>query len=77
VNIGVYDVTFYKTDKDGNPVTDDQGNIIKYVHVGAELGAFSWNEVVLPSLDDDCHTYIRESHRDQAREVFKSTLKEV
>lgn len=72
MSIAVYDVTFYKTDKDGNPVTDDQGNIIKYVHIGAELGAFSWNDVILPSLNDGNHTYIKESHRDQARVVQKS-----
>tara|TARA_R100000458_G_C8192957_1_gene186085 strand:+ start:257 stop:487 length:231 start_codon:yes stop_codon:yes gene_type:complete len=72
VSIEVYEVTFYKTDKDGNPVTDDQGNVIKYVNVGAETGAFSWNEVILPSLDDDNHTYLKESHRDSAWEIVKS-----
>lgn len=75
MNIEVYDVTFFKTDKDGNPVTDDQGNIIKYVNVNAETGAFSWSDVILPSLDD-CETYIRKSHRGQAI-VVKESRQEV
>lgn len=59
--ISVWDVTFCKTDKDGNLIKDSQGNVIKYVNAEAENGAFSWNDIILPSLDDDCFTYIEKS----------------
>ena len=72
-NISVYDVTFCRVDDDGNYLKDGQGNIIQYVSVGAELGEFSWNDVILDSLDDDCHTYIRESHRDSASVIRESS----